>query len=228
MDDGQPEEDLGDPVTEEATIWVRPIASRMVAVLAELPAIGKTEKAPANMGGYAFRGIANIVAELKPLFAKHGVFVIPVTLDRKDSERSVGNAKIMFVTDVLVQWTFIGEGGDTLNCSTWGQGTDMGDKAPQKAYTAAFKSMLGEVFCIADSDTDSERHDVPETQGDWFVANGWDGGKEDHDGTRRVLFDEVAGLPEDVRLDFKKNFDVTKGWTHDQYLEAEAWLSSPK
>lgn len=155
-------------MTEEATPAEpkdgRSIHERMVAVLDELPAIEKGESAPGNMGGYKFRGIVQVVNALKPLLGKHGVFVTPTTIDRLDSQRPVGQNKLMFAVDVHVRWTFIGLLGDRVECSTWGCGTDMGDKATQKAYTAAFKSMLAETFCIADSETDPERHSVQETE----------------------------------------------------------------
>lgn len=135
----------------------------MASVLGELPAIGKDDKAPSQMGGYAFRGIESITAALKPLLAKHGVFVVPTTTERIESSRQLKSGSYMWVIDVHVLWTFYGPAGDTIECSTWGQGTDMGDKATQKAYTSAFKSMLGQAFCIADSETDAERHQVPES-----------------------------------------------------------------
>lgn len=135
----------------------------MARVLGDLPAIGKDDRAPQNMGGYAFRGIESITAALKPLLAKHGVFVVPRTVERLESARPTKGGGTMFVIDVHVEWTFHGPAGDQLSASTWGEGTDSGDKATQKAYTSAFKSMLAQVFCISDSETDSERHEVPET-----------------------------------------------------------------
>lgn len=136
----------------------------IAAVLSELPAIGKNRNAPANMGGYAFRSIEDITSALKPLLAKHGLTVIPTVLDRHDSERSTSGNKVMFVTDLHVQFSFVAADGSTLVASMWGQGTDMGDKATQKAVTAAFKSMLAVTFCISDASDDAEAHVVPETE----------------------------------------------------------------
>lgn len=136
-------------------------AASLAAVLSELPAIGKNRNAPGSMGGYAFRSIEDITAALKPLLAKHGLTVVPTIIDRRDSERSIGNNRIMFVTDLLIRFTFVADDGSTVEASMWGQGTDMGDKAPQKAVTAAFKSMLSVALCISDAESDAEQYDVP-------------------------------------------------------------------
>jgi len=136
----------------------------MGKVLAALPAIDKGKTAPSNMGGYAFRGIEQITAAVKPLFGQHGVFVLPVVVERVDSQRSVGQNKVMHCVDLTIDFVFHGPLGDTLTARCVGCGTDMGDKAPQKAVTAAWKSMLTVAFCIADEGMDSEAHSVPETQ----------------------------------------------------------------
>lgn len=173
--------------TQETTS--QPLPVLMGRVLADVPAVGKNSSAPANMGGYAFRGIEDVLAALKPAMARHGVFCIPDVIERLATERPLGSGKVMFVVDLCIRWTFYGPLGDTLTSTCWGQGTDMGDKATQKAMTSAFKSMLMQTFAIGDSASDSERHDVPETQGHattdddderWFRENGWKGRDEHH------------------------------------------------
>lgn len=161
------------------------VYERVHKVLAELPAIGKNSVAPGNMGGYRFRGIEDITNALKPLLAKHGVFMVPTVVERQESGRTIGNGKTMWVVDLLVRFTFYsvddpklfstskpGQSDehtswfqDHFTAEVWGQGTDMGDKATQKAMTSAFKSMLAVTFCISDSDSDAEAHDVPESSG---------------------------------------------------------------
>jgi hypothetical protein len=177
----------------------------MGQVLAKLPAIGKDDQAPANMGGYNFRGIEAITAALKPLLGRVGVFVVPETIDRVESTRMVGKDldRTMYVVDVHVRFTFYGPGGDNLIASAWGQGTDMGDKATQKAYTSAFKSMLAVAFCIADSATDSERHDVPETQTEPLgVENETVASEED----REAIKARIAALPDEQKANLRQQW----------------------
>jgi hypothetical protein len=140
------------------------VYERLVAVFAELPAIGKNSRAPQQMGGYPFRGIEDITAALRPLLAKHGLLYRPRTLERRDSEWTTGNGKVLHVVDVHVEFTFVDLTGGTVAGDAWGQGSDSGDKATQKAYTSALKTFLSQTFCISEAEYDAERHDVPDTR----------------------------------------------------------------
>lgn len=140
------------------------VYAAVAKVLDELPAIGKDGRAPANMGGYSFRSVEDITAALKPLLARHELMIVPSILERRDSERQTSGSKVMFVTDLHVQFDFVASDGSRFHATMWGQGTDMGDKACQKAVTAAFKSMLSVTFCISDRENDAEAHDVPTTE----------------------------------------------------------------
>lgn len=132
-------------------------------VLADMPAIEKGGTAPANMGGYKFRRVEDITAALKPLFAKHGVLCMPTVKQRVETQRNTANNKVLYCVDLEIEFAFYGPKGDCLTTNVWGQGTDSGDKATQKAVTSAFKTLLSVVFCISDSEMDAEAHDVPET-----------------------------------------------------------------
>jgi hypothetical protein len=151
------------------------VYERVHAVLSDLPAIGKDSTAPTAMGGYKFRGIEAITGELKPLLAKHGVIMVPTVTERVESERKTSGGKALYCVDLKVRFTFYGVDNDenknfemqtrttSFDAEVWGQGTDSGDKATQKAMTSAFKSMLAITFCISDSENDAERHDVPDS-----------------------------------------------------------------
>lgn len=139
------------------------VYERVHAVLSDLPAIGKDSKAPEAMGGYAFRGIEQITAALKPALAAQGVFMVPTVVQREEMARSTRSGSALYVVDLLIRFTFYGVGGDSFAAEMWGQGSDSGDKAVSKAATSAFKSMLAITFCISDAESDTEKHNVPET-----------------------------------------------------------------
>lgn len=139
------------------------VFERVHAVLKELPAIGKDSKAPDTMGGYAFRGIEQITAALKPALAAQGVFMAPTVVQREEMARSTRSGSALYVVDLLIRFTFYGVGGDSFAAEMWGQGSDSGDKAVSKAATSAFKSMLAITFCISDAESDTEKHNVPDT-----------------------------------------------------------------
>ena len=186
----------------------------MGRVLAELPAIGKDSKAPPNMGNYAFRGIEAILAALKPKMAAHGVFCLPKVLERVETERKLATNKTMYVVDLHIEWMFYGPAGDSLTADAWGQGTDMGDKATQKAATSAFKTMLGQAFCIGDSEADSERHDVPESEGRRTAPatdlKGWPDALS-RDREHSLLASRVSAL-DDESKEWCRKFKAEHGW----------------
>lgn len=217
------------------TTTAEPIAVLMARVLADIPAVGKDSQAPANMGGYSFRGIEDVLAAVKPALARHGVFCVPHTRERLTSERPVGQNKTMFVVDLWVEWTFHGPAGDSLKADAWGCGTDMGDKATQKAMTSAFKSMLLQTFAIGDAASDSERHTVPETERPnadpeaWFKDNGW-ASKAEHDEWRTETLASIKTLDDEARakvkawqesngLDWKRAINQELAAALDLYLD---------
>lgn len=189
-----------EPTTPEADKYYLPLPVLMGRVLADVPAVGKNSQAPANMGGYAFRGIEDVLAALKPAMARHGVFCIPDVIERLPTERTLQGGKVMFVVDLCIRWTFYGPAGDTLTSTCWGQGTDMGDKATQKAMTSAFKSMLMQTFVIGDAASDAEAHDVPETHRDSSPpppkTDGWESAEQEAQ-AHKDIGHRLARLPED-------------------------------
>ena len=141
----------------EPTIYMQ-----IARILADLPAIGKNQRN--QQQGFSFRGIDDVLDALNPLLAKHGVFFVPTVLERQESARQTRNGGTMWVVDLHVQYTFYGPSGDSIVASGWGEGTDSGDKATQKAMTGAMKYVLFQVFAIAtneQAESDSD-HTTPE------------------------------------------------------------------
>jgi hypothetical protein len=135
-------------------------------VLADLPAVGKGSKAPQAMGGYSFRGIDDTLNALNPILSKHGVFFMPIVEERRDSDRETGKGGTLWMVSLRVRYRFYGPNGDWVDAVVEGEGSDSGDKATQKAMTAAMKYMLFQVFAISTQEVgemDSERHTVPES-----------------------------------------------------------------
>jgi hypothetical protein len=135
----------------------RTIHERMVAILGELPAIGKDQEN--TQQNFHFRGHDDILNALNPLLAKHGVFIVPNVLERVVALRTTGNNKSMYEVNLHVEFTFYGLDGSSIVATTWGEGTDMGDKATNKAMTMAFKNVLNQSFSISSeefTDADSE------------------------------------------------------------------------
>jgi hypothetical protein len=136
----------------EATIHLR-----MATILAELPAIGKDSWNEQQK--FHFRGIDQVLNALNPLMAKHGVYVVPDVLDRVAAIRTTSSGKAMYEVNLHVRFRFIGLKGDEIGATGWGEGTDMADKATNKAMQGAFKYVLFQTFAISTeeaSDQDGE------------------------------------------------------------------------
>lgn len=143
------------PLGPDATIY-----ERMVAILSELPAIGKTEYNKQQQ--FHFRGHDAVLNALNPLLAKHGVFVIPNVLERIADQRTTGGGKAMYEVNLHMEFVFCGLAGDEIRGSTWGEGTDMGDKATNKAMTMAFKAVLAQAFSVSTGENTDSDADTPE------------------------------------------------------------------
>lgn len=126
------------------------VFERMVSIIDELPAIDKTQEN--TQQHFMFRGHDDVLNALNPLLSKHGVFIVPDVVARSTSERVTASGKVMFECSLHVRFTFYGAAGDSFTGSTWGEGTDMGDKATSKAMTMAFKSMLNQAFAISNKE----------------------------------------------------------------------------
>lgn len=120
---------------------------------------------------YAFRGIDDVYNALAPLLAEHQLCVLPRMLTREVTERrSVktynGQSKetVLFYVIVEAEFDFVAaEDGSIHTVRTFGEAMDSGDKATNKAMSAAYKYAAFMTFAIpteGDNDADATTHDV--------------------------------------------------------------------
>lgn len=137
-----------------------PVFERVLAILDELPAIGKDQRN--QQQGFMFRGHDDILNALNPLLAKHGVFVVPDVIERIVAQRQTQRGGVMYEVNLHVAFRFYGVDGDHVEASTWGEGTDTGDKATNKAMTMAFKNVLNQTFAISSAEFKDADGETPE------------------------------------------------------------------
>jgi hypothetical protein len=125
----------------------RSIHQRMIAVLDELPAIGKDQRNEQQK--FMYRGHDDVMNALNPLLAKHGIYFVPRVLERVPGERTTQRGTTMYEVNLLVEFTFYGAQGDSVTASAWGEGTDSGDKSTNKAMTMALKNVVAQAFALA-------------------------------------------------------------------------------
>lgn len=191
------------PTTETPTVM-----QALARVIADMPAIGKTEENKEQ--GYKFRGIESMTAAAGPLLGRHGVVIVPQVRERIYEERTTRNNRPMYVVHLRVRFRIYGPAGDHVTAEAWGEGTDMGDKATNKAMTGAFKYMLGQLLVIGDSASDADHHDPPEAKGKhedaaaWWLENWGEGGAATHDEARAQLRAQLGQLPAALQTQFKE------------------------
>jgi hypothetical protein len=146
--------------------WERPVDDHplsapeaLAEVMRRVPAIAKGRTSDQ---GYKFRGIDDVFASLHDLFAEVGLVVLPRPVERIGEVRLVGSKgdRSQYVTHLLVEFRFLASDGTSEVCSAWGEGSDMGDKATQKAHSQALKSALLETFLIPTEDSARDEPDA--------------------------------------------------------------------
>lgn len=114
--------------------------------------------------GYKFRGIDDVYNAVAPLLAEHGLCILPRVLTRVCEERTSKNGGALFYVTVEAEFDFVSaEDGSKHTVRTFGEAMDSGDKATNKAMSAAYKYAAMQAFCIpteGDNDADAVTHDV--------------------------------------------------------------------
>jgi hypothetical protein len=141
------------------------VVAALCRVMGELPAIGKTMESPQ---GYKYRGIEQITQHAQPLFAKHGITLVPHRVQWQEVTNLTINGRPWTDEKLLVTYRCYGPGGvdDYLEVQVPGIGRDNADKGSNKAMTQAFKYAMLQALCIADAKDDADSHDVPQADDD--------------------------------------------------------------
>ncbi len=109
--------------------------------------IGKGRKN--EQQGYAFRGIDDIYNFIANSLAAEKLLIIPRTLTREVKERETKAGGALFYVVVEMEFDFVcALDGSKHTARMVGEAMDSGDKATNKAQSAAFKYVCLQTFCI--------------------------------------------------------------------------------
>ena len=140
------------------------VYEKIAAVTAELSKIGISKESKNQSQGYAFRGIDQVYGALSPLLSKHGLCILPRVTDRQVIERQNRQGTALFYVTLTVEFDFVAaEDASKHTVVTVGEAMDSGDKASNKAMSAAYKYAAFQTFCIpteGDNDADAQTHEV--------------------------------------------------------------------
>ncbi|WP_053985026.1 ERF family protein [Niameybacter massiliensis] len=137
-------------------------------IIEEMNPISKDKKN--QQQGFAYRGIDDVMNTLKPLLAKHKVFITPEIMEQRREERQTSKGGNLIYSICTMKYTFYTDDGSHVSAVVIGEGMDSGDKATNKAMSIAFKYACFQVFCIPtdemkdpDAETPDESKPVKKT-----------------------------------------------------------------
>lgn len=141
------------------------VYAKIAAVQGELAKVGIAKNHRNTQGsGYNFRGIDDVYSALSPLLADHGLVIVPRVISRECVERSSQRGGALFYVTVHAEFDFVSaDDGSKHTASTFGEAMDSGDKATNKAMSAAYKYAAFMTFAIpteGDNDADATTHEV--------------------------------------------------------------------
>lgn len=130
------------------------IYAALAKVMADVGAIGKTRKNEAQK--YQFRGVDDVVAHVQDVMTAHGVVCVPRVVERERELLDSRSGGKMASVRLLVEHTFYASDGSHVVCTTLGEAMDSGDKASNKAMSAALKYALTETLLIPTYEVDRD------------------------------------------------------------------------
>ena len=141
----------------------------------ELASSGISKQSENKFDGYKFRGIDAVYNAISPLLGKHGLCILPRMISRTCEERVSQKGGALFYVTVDAEFDFISsEDGSKHTVKVFGEAMDRGDKATNKAMSAAYKYAAFLSFAIpteGDNDADTSSHEVKSkitpTSGAW-------------------------------------------------------------
>ena len=141
------------------------IFKKMTQVMADVGFVGKNQKNSAQ--GFKFRGIDDMINALYPALVKNGVFMSPRTTsysqELREVTRSNGKNGVDKHVALMVEYDFYAEDGSKVTIGPIAaEGLDSGDKATNKALSAALKYALIQTFSIPTEDMAEADLDTPE------------------------------------------------------------------
>ncbi len=134
------------------------------AVQHSLSKIGIAKDSKNTVQNFNFRGIDAVYNALSPLLAEHRLCILPRMISRLCEERVNAKGTALFYVTVEAEFDLVSaEDGSKHTIKTFGEAMDSGDKATNKAMSAAYKYACFQAFAIpteGDNDADAQTHEV--------------------------------------------------------------------
>lgn len=172
--------------------------------------IGKDRKNQSQ--GYNFRGIDDMYNELAPLLARAKLLVIPHYSERMVVEREGKSGNALFYVTVTGNYTFrsVEDASEISVGPFYGEAMDSGDKATNKAMSAALKYCFMQTFTIpteGDNDSENQTHEVRKVGHITPTTGAWESQPLDmqnflldlaHRATKLIAKGDIAGAYDEI------------------------------
>jgi hypothetical protein len=133
------------------------------AVSADIAKKGVSKDRKNEQQGFKFRGIDDVMNALSSSLSANGLCILPEALERNENEVITKSGCVLRFVVVKVKFSIIAAAdGSQHDVIMYGEAMDSGDKATNKAMSAAYKYMALQVFCIPTigDDADSVTHEI--------------------------------------------------------------------
>ena len=124
------------------------VVSALTRASASIGAVGKSGKAAQQMGGYAYRGIDDVVNAVSPALIEQQLVIVPFDLETKTEPWAEKWHKV----NVRMLFTILHSSGQWISTEMVGQALDNGDKGLGKARSYCLRELLTRMFLIPTSD----------------------------------------------------------------------------
>lgn len=141
------------------------IFEKMSAITEEITAVAKNLNVGWGQNSYKAVGEADVLAAVKPIEVKHGVYSYPVSRQVIDSSviesvdaKGKEKKQIFMRIETVYRFVNVEKPGEYIDITTYGDGVDAQDKAPGKAMTYADKYALLKAYKIITGDDPDQNY----------------------------------------------------------------------
>lgn len=137
------------------------LIKQVAEIMATITPMFKSEQAGSGSYGYNFISVNSMLDIARPALAHEGIIFYGdvETIERNYSNTRNGNEQVTVY--LHVRW-FVSNGTDEFSFRTIGEAADTGDKAANKAYTAAQKQAVSKLLMMSGTDDDPDRNISPQ------------------------------------------------------------------
>jgi hypothetical protein len=210
------------------------IYQRMSAATSEISRVAKNLNVGFGKSSYKAVGEADVLAAVKPIEEKYGIYSYPVSreiiesgiLESVSEYNGEKTTKKQFQMRVSTVYRFVNvdKPEEYIDITTYGDGVDSQDKAPGKAMTYADKYALLKAYKIMTGD-DPDQNASGETKGYSRKVDAPKAPELISEKDKEILRKTVADKGYELDQIFPKGID---GLTAEQYAKAMAQLKGMK